>query len=244
MAEAHISFKLDLIIHLVDTTTGFPVSQRQTVIRGNGALLTVLERGTGYYILLNHGRENMHLEVEVKGYLPAVAEVTYTELPQDYPEVEIQLIPEVNPYGYTDLVTLEGTRPGIKSLDAIPMHNPCARTASYVERKQLLKLFNAKDLGEQTYALYHEEKMQFEEFRIAQKKDELTLKLSQPLAEECRPEEQVTRIIRGRIDREGNYLLRVREDGNGTEYLVRYVVRGKAKYKRISFDHPEDRRLE
>ena len=61
---------------------------------------------------------------------------------------------------------------------------------------------------------------------------------------DCKPEEQVTRIIRGKTDQEGNYLLRVREDGNGTEYLVRYVVRGNAKYKRISFDHPEDRRLE
>lgn len=244
MAEAHITFKLDLIVHLVDTTTGFPVSQRQTVIRGNGGLLTLRDRGSGYYILLNHGREDMHLEVNVYGYLPAEAEVSYANLPEDYPEVEIPLIPQIKPYGYTDLVTLEGNESGIESIDAIPLHNPWARTAGYVDRKLLLKLFNAKEMNEQTYALYHEDKMQFEEFRIVQKKDELTLKLSSPLAGDCKPEEQVTRIIRGKTDQEGNYLLRVREDGNGTEYLVRYVVKGNAKYKRISFDDPEDRRLE
>ncbi|MBQ2257164.1 MAG: hypothetical protein II247_00620 [Lachnospiraceae bacterium] len=244
MAEGHISFKLDLIVHLVDTTTGYSVSQKQAVIRGNGETLVLLERGTGYYILINHGREDMHLEVNVKGYLPAEAEVSYANLSEDYPEVEIPLIPQIKSYGYTDLVTMEGNQSDIESIDAIPLHNPWAKTAGYVERKLLLKLFNAKEMNEQTYALYHEDKMQFEEFRIVQKKDKLTLKLFSPLVGDCKPEEQVTRIIRGKTDQEGNYLLRVREDGNGTEYLVRYVVRGNAKYKRISFDHPEDRRLE
>ena len=59
----------------------------------------------------------------------------------------------------------------------------------------------------------------------------------------CRPEQTVTRIIRGIAYESGKYLLRVQENSS-TDYLIRYVVKGKTKYKRIDISNPEDRRLE
>ena len=40
--------------------------------------------------------------------------------------------------------------------------------------------------------------------------------------------------MRGMVDESGKYLLRMQDDGDGTEYLIRYVVDGKAAFKKIS----------
>ena len=99
-------------------------------------------------------------------------------------------------------------------------------------------------MEEQAYAIVYEGQMEFEEFKISKKIDKLSLKLKEPLKRACKPEQVVNRIVRGITEESGKYLLRVREDAEGTEYLVRYVVNGETKYRRIAFSNPEDRRLE
>ena len=73
-----------------------------------------------------------------------------------------------------------------------------------------------------------------EEFQIRKRLDNLSVKLVAPLETACRPETKIARIVRGMVDEEGRYLLRVLEDGGGTEYLVRYIVNGKATFKHVS----------
>ena len=243
MSDIQFSYKIDLIVHLVDTTTGFPVSQKNVKFFRNGRMITFLEKAEGFHILINHGREDMEIEAEVSGYMPVKVNVCYEELNQTFPEIEIPLVPIPKTYGYFGFVTLEGVIPGIESIDAIALHNEYARLSGYVDKKQVLKLFVAKYMEEQAYAIVHEEQMEFEEFCISKKIDKLTLKLRNPLSMACRPEQTVTRIIRGIAYESGKYLLRVQENTE-TEYLVRYVVKGKTKYKRIDISNPEDRRLE
>ena len=105
---------------------------------------------------------------------------------------------------------------------------------SYQERKQALRLYYSKPLEESSYAIVHEQQQEFEEFRIQKRLDKLCVRLVNPLAMPCRPEEKIARIVHGRVDENGRYLLRVLEEGDGTEYLVRYVVNGKASFKRVS----------
>ena len=243
MSDIKFSYKIDLIVHLVDTTTGFPVSQKNVKFFRNGRMITFLEKTEGFHILINNGREDMEIEAEVSGYMPAKAQVCYGELNQAFPEIEIPLIPIPKPYGYFGFITLEGLLPEIESVDAIALDSECARVAGYIDKKQVLKLFVAKYMEEQAYAIVHEEQMEFEEFCISKKIDRLTLKLKNPLKMACRPEQTVTRIIRGIAYESGKYLLRVQENSS-TDYLIRYVVKGKTKYKRIDISNPEDRRLE
>ena len=243
MADASITYRLDLVVRLLDTTTGQPAAQRQVAFFADGCVTALLERDTGTYILLNHGRNDMRLTVRAKGYLEYSMDIRYADLSERYPEVEIPLIPETKTYGHQELVSIEGVMPGIESLAAVPLKNLSAKAASYLEKKQILKFFIAKSMEEKSYALVHMDRMEFEEFRIAKRISGLSVKLAHPLNEACRPEEPVTRIVRGMTEPSGKYLLRIREGTSGMEYLVRYKVDGKTVFKKISLDEPEDWRL-
>lgn len=234
MADAEIHYKLDLIVRLVDTTTGRKIEQRQVIFKSEDQILPFLRRDDGLYVLLNRGRNDMDLDISVVGYLPIRLRICYAELSETFPEVEAPMIPEVSTTGFVDMLTLEGHCPGITSIEAVSLKKPYGSVDSYQERKQVLKLYYTKQLEESSYAVIHEQQQEFEEFRIKKRVDKLSVKLAAPLETACRPEEKVARIVHGRVDPKGRYLLRVLEDGGGTEYLVRYVIKGKVSFKKIS----------
>jgi len=243
VAEVEIAYKLDLILRLVDTTTGRAIPEKQTAFLENGCIVPFLERDTGVYILLNRGRADTRFQVEVKGFMPREVSVCYSRLSEQFPEMEVPMIPQVRAHGFVDLLTLEGCLPGLEQLSAISLSAPVASVAGYVEKKQILRLFSAKGMEEQCYALLHREQMEYEEFCIEKRVDKFALRLREPLQAPCKPEEWVARIVQGMVDAAGRYMLRVREDGKGTEYLVRSVVQGKTSFRKIRFAKPEERRL-
>lgn len=234
MADAEIHYRLDLIVHLVDTTTGKAIGQKQVTFQNEEQVVPFLRRDEGLYILLNRGRKDMDLKIQVVGFLPAEVRICYDELQEQFPEVEVAMIPEISPSGFVDMVTMEGQYPGMESIVAVPLKNPYGVVARYLEKKQILRLYGTKPLKEMSYAVVHEQQQEFEEFQIKKRIDKLNVKLSRPLETACRPEEMVVRIVRGRVDDSGNYLLRLQEDAGGTEYMLRYVVDGKAVFKKIS----------
>lgn len=234
MADAEIHYKLDLIVRLVDTTTGRRVLQRQVVFSTAGQVLPFQQRDDGIFILLNRGRNDMLLEISAAGYLPAKLEVHYEELSDQFPEVEAAMIPQISPKGFVEMLTFEGHCPGLTSIVAVSLKKAYGTVAGYQEKRQILKLFYSKPLEENSYAVIHEQQQEFEEFRIKKRLDRLSVKLAAPLEAQCRPETKIVRIVRGMAEPDGHYLLRVLEDGTGAEYLVRYVVNGKASFKHVS----------
>lgn len=234
MADAEIHYKLDLIVRLVDTITGKKVKQKQVIFKTSGQVLPLMQRDEGIYILLNRGRSDMVLEVAAAGYLPTKLEIRYETLSETFPEVEVAMIPEISPKGFVEMLTFEGHLPGLTSIAAVSLKKSHGTIAGYQEKKQILKLFYSKQLEENSYAVIHEQQQEFEEFQIRKRLDNLSVKLAAPLETACRPETKIARIVRGMVDEEGRYLLRVLEDGGGTEYLVRYIVNGKATFKHVS----------
>lgn len=239
MADAEIHYKLDLVVRLVDTTTGNPVGQRQVIFQSGGQPLPFLMRDEGLYVLLDHGREDMELSVRAAGFLPARVEVCYARLPDSFPEVEAALIPESSRSGLIEMLTLQGQYPGLETIAAVSLKEMYGAVGSYQEKKQLLKLYHSKPLREAAYAVLHEKQQEFEEFRIRKRLDKLSVKLEEPLATACRPEDKVVRIIRGAVDEKGNYLLRIQTDGSRTEYLIRCVVKGKTVFQKISAENAQ-----
>jgi len=237
VADAQISYKLDLIVRLVETTTGRMVSQRQVVFKSDGQIVPFLRRDEGVYVLLNHGRQDMVLEVTVLGYLPTSVDVKYEDLSEVFPEIEVPLIPEFGTSGFIEMITLEGECSGLTSIEAVSLVKPHGGAAGYQERKQVLKLYYSKPMEESEYAILHENQ-EFEIFRIKKRLDKLSFKLVSPLTMGCKPEEKIVRIVKGKVDQNGRYLLRLLDEGNGTEYLVRYVVKGKVSFKKISAESP------
>lgn len=245
MAEGSIHYRLDLIVLLLDTTTGLPIYQKEVMFKTGSQILPMLERDQGTYILLNYGRKDMELEINVKGYLQEKISVKYEQLSTQYPTVEVPLIPNTKVSGYHDICELEGYLPGIEDIAAISLGEMDARLGAYNAKKGILRLFSTRRLDECCYAILHKEEMKFEEFSIVKKaEDGFLLYLKEPLLQECKPEEGIARIVRGKIDTNDRYLLRVRLDGKGTEYLVRYTVKGITKYRQMFLSKDEERRLE
>lgn len=234
MADAEIRYKLDLIVRLVDTTTGKKVEQRQVTFQSSGQVLLFQQRDEGVYILLNKGRNNMLLEISAFGYLPAKVAIRYEDLPESFPEVEVSLIPKISPKGFVEMVTLEGHCPGLTSIAAVSLKKSYGVVAGYQEKKKILKLFYSKPLEENSYAVVHEQLQEFEEFRIKKRLNKLSIGLDEPLYTACKPETKIARIVRGKVESDGRYLLRVLDEGGGTEYLVRYVVNGNVSFKQFS----------
>lgn len=234
MAEAEIHYKLDLIVRLVDTTTGESIRQKQVIFKSEDQLIPFLRRDEGLYVLLNRGRNDMNLRIQVTGFLPAVVKVRYADLSENFPEVEAAMIPEISTSGFVDMLTLEGHCPGMESIAAVSLKKAYGAVDSYQEKKQTLRLYYTKPLEEMSYAVIHDQQQEFEEFQIKKRLDKLSVKLTEPLKTACRSEEKIVRIVRGMVDESGKYLLRMQDEGNGTEYLIRYVVNGKAAFKKIS----------
>lgn len=245
MAEGSISFKLDLVLNLVDTTTGFSIDEKEVIILRDGRVLPMLPREPGTYILMNYGRVDMELSISVKGYEKTNVSVRYEELDgMDYPAIEVPLVPLLPQRGLTDLCTLQGTKRGITDLAAISLNRADAMLGAYNAKKLSLRLFESRRLDEVSYAIFHEEKMEFEEFCIVKKSEKgMLLHIREPLQQECKPEEILVRIVRGITDTKGRYLMRLRMDGSGTKYLVRYTVRGKTKFEIVEFGDERERGL-
>lgn len=227
-------YQIDLVIRLVDTTNGCPVNERRILAAAGGHKLTFLFKGEGTYVLVNEGRKDRRLSILVRGYLEAVVEICYEELDKNCPEVYVELIPERPQYGSLDFWDISGNLPGITSIAAVCLTKPCARALSYHDVKRQLKLMEAGRLDERAYALIHPQTESFEEFHVAAVKNRLLLRLAQPLKTEVKAEEEISRIVRGRIEKNGDYLLRLREEGRGVQYLVRYEVKGAANFQKIT----------
>lgn len=245
MAEGKVSFKLDLIVNLRDTTTGLPVTEREVIFHINESVVPFLSREEGIYVLMNYGRTNIDLKITVKGFLAVTIPVRYEELSEQYPFIEVAMIPIVRSYGYNSLGTLSGVMPGITDIAAISLNRTDAMLGAYLAKKNSLRLFETRRLDERSYAVFHEEEMEFEEFCIVKITEKgLLLQLQSALEKPCKPEEGIARIVRGTIDANGRYLLRVRMDGKGTKYLVRYIVDGITKFQQVEFGEETERRLE
>ena len=243
MAESWIEYKLDLIVRLVDTTTGELISERQVLFLEEGNVLLLLERGTGTYILLNHGRKDTKIEVRVTGYEPETAEICYEQLNKNFPTFTFYLMPMARASGFVDVLSLEGTLPGIEAVEAADLNRPLALISGYVARQQTIGLIAGKAMEEEAYAMVHPGTGRFETFRIAKRPDKLHLKVAKPLMEECAAEEPIARIIRGKVYPGGKYLLRIRAQGGTADYLIRYVVNGETRFRKIDFYSSEERRL-
>ena len=63
--------------------------------------------------------------------------------------------------------------------------------------------------------------------------------IRQPLNQPCAVNDPIVRIVRGQIGKAGNYLLRLRMEGDTDAYLVRYVVSGQTYYQTVNSQETE-----
>lgn len=241
METSRIRFRLDLLIRLLDTTTGAVVQERNVRFFKQNEVVYPLARGGGNYVFLNSPREDCELEVRVYGYDPSRIQIQYDKLDAQMPIQEVFLIPSENTSRGQPVHTFSGILPGMVSIQAVNVYVTCCCISSFEERKRIMKLFGTHGLGMDGihYGLIHLDRQSYEPFTIVKEITKDAVKIEHPLKEPFSVNAPISRIVFGRVTPQGEYCIRVRDDGERLIYLVRYVVGEEERFQMVDFRHPE-----
>lgn len=237
MDASVIHQKLDLLIRLIDTTTGAVVEEKNVRFFKNGEAVRPIRRGSGNYVFLNTGRKDVILEVHVYGYEPCYVTICYERLDHQMPIQEVFLIPSENAIHGQPVLTLSGTLPGLVSIQTVSLYATCGCVSGFEERKRILKLFGTHGSGLDGiyYGLIHLEEQTYEPFTIIKEISKDAIKIENSLKEPFSVNAPISRVIFGSVTEEGRYCIRVRDESEHHRHLVRYVVGEEVRYQMVDF---------
>lgn len=226
MTPTLIVHRLDLILRLLDTTTGREISATEVSLFRDGKPLHPLEKERGTLIFPGLGREDFVLGLRSKYFESFSLPIRYSELDEKTPTVELHLIPSDVSVSPMRCLTLSGRLPGIRELTAVRAGDTSCLIREFDERKKLMTVFNPHnlELGRTHYALVNPEKGSYERFCIAKRVDDKTLKLDRVIKSEFGSNWPVCPVLFGQTNEEGDYLLRVRDDSSKAKWLIRYML--------------------
>ncbi|MBO6137682.1 MAG: hypothetical protein J6O71_03630 [Lachnospiraceae bacterium] len=238
-AFAVIKAKLDLLVRLVDTTTGATVDERNVLFMRDERQVRPEDRGNGNYVFINTGREDFLMRIKVAGFEEYVARIRYEELDPNIPECVAFLIPSENAKRGESLYSLSGNLPFLEALEAINLSRIACTANEYIPKKLLLNVFSSAgawvSLEGKYYGLLQPDKQSYEKIEVLGHDGPQNIRLKSPLEKEFTSNLPIMRIIFGSVSDDGDYLLRVRDDGGDQTYLVRYVVNGEVKFQVVDF---------
>lgn len=219
---ALISHSLDLALRLTDTTTGRVVVGQDITVLRDGKRVSHMDKG-GHVVLVGHGRSDFLLTVKAPGYEPQTLPICYEQQDPHMPQLELQLIPSADYYSSVPCLTLSGTLPGLRSLCAVRAGDSACLIREFDPRKRLLTLFNPHKLElERThYALVNPDEGSFEPFQVVRRLSDQQFKIDRVLESQFGNYFPVCPIVFGRVDPDGSYCLRVRDDSTQQRWLTR-----------------------
>ncbi len=238
MEASVIRYSLDLLIRLVDTTTGSSIESRDVLFYENGERLLPMPKGGGAFIFTNVGREDRTLIIRVYGYEDCELPIRYDELDQVMPTKEAFLVPTGEVRTGESVLRLTGTLKGITAIEAVCISRTGWCISEFDERKRIMKLFRSQNRFSTEniyYGLINTEKGSFESFEIVKQISEDSVKISKPLEEEFSVNSPISRIVFGQTYPDGRYVLAVRDDATDLTYLVRYRVKDVVKFQTVDF---------
>ncbi len=233
-----IKSTLDLLIRLQDTTTGLSVEERDVHFFIDGEEIRPLSRGFGNYILINYGRENGLMQIDVYGYVRFEKYLDYETMDERLPTLDVFLIPSENNRSGHGTLSLTGTLKGLSSLECIHPGRPISGIREFEPKKKIMTIYapnRRMNMVHSYYGLFHSEANTYECIEILEQLDANKVRLRDALSEEFAVNDPICRRIFGKVGEDGSYLLRVRDDGKRQTYLVRYIVDGETRYKSVDF---------
>jgi len=236
---AIIKHKLDLVIRLIDATTGRPVDERNTSFSRDGKSFRFMEKGGGVYFLINGGRDNFELSLNVYGYEAKKVMIDFDELDDNLPEKLIWLIPK-------NALSLEGTLKGITSLCAVRLATPVCFVNGYDAKKNVVTLFNPHNLmmRHHEYGILDQERSCFEAIYLKDEDGVKTITPTESLKKIPGCNDPIERLIRGDVTEDGRYVLRMRDDADKIEVLVRFVVENREFFQKVEFHNLKENELD
>ena len=247
MKEGVITSRLDLLIALWDTTTGMPVTEKDLRFFKNGERIRPDSRESGNYILINQGREDGPMQILAYGYEPFFAEIRYEEMDRQMPTLDAFLIPsESGPQGGR-MLSLSGQCKGITSIEAIHLGRPITAFREYDKKRRTLSTYmpnRRMSLDRTYYGIADTKEGIFEKILVLREVSDKKVRIKDPLDHAFSQNAPICRIIFGSIDGDGNYLIRVRDDGEKQKHLVHFVIDGKDLFEIIDFHQADEFSLE
>ncbi|MCR5748250.1 MAG: hypothetical protein K6G03_11130 [Lachnospiraceae bacterium] len=230
--------KLDLLVLLYDTTTGALIEERNIVFKRDGLPVRPEFRAAGTYIFINTGREDFLMRIEIPGYEVYECRVCYEELDERIPECDVFLMPSEN-ISRGNVLSFSGTLPFLKKVEAVRLSMPVCQFHEYNKKNSILLVFGnssgTANLSNKYYGILREDKMSYEKIEVEKRISPLSVRLKEPLQEEFASNLPIMRVIFGYVAEDGRYLLRVRDDGGDSRYLVRYEVNEEVKFQVVDF---------
>jgi hypothetical protein len=247
MALVSIVHQMDLCLELVDATTGAGIRDARVNFYVDGKIFPMVKKQNGNYILINSQRLNRQIKVEVYGYEPRVVDVKYEELDSIRPIKLVLLIPKITDSNFTSLWSIEGELPGITDISAVVPSSAPFSYHSYDRARKMVNILNPRriELAGTDYGLVHTDRKSFEAVEVLDLRVQTKLMLSDLLDEEFEVSNPIARIVRGTVDEDGKYLLRVRASvGDDKNVIVCYHVDGKRRYQVLDFTNARELQLE
>ena len=246
MCGAVIRCRLDLMLRLIDTTTGAAITEGDVRFYWNGEFTRSDPRDSGIHIFLNRGRDNGLMRIEAKGYDPMDLEVDYEQLDSQLPGIDVFLIPSENTYRGGGVITFSGHLSRLEAIDAINVSKPVCSISEFNAKKNTMSLFlpgRRLTMGDVYYGLVNKEDGTYEKFKVEEEKTDTSIRLSEPLKEPFQVNAPICRIIFGSVDKKGNFILRVRDNGGDQNHLVRFTVGGEERFMNVDFEHLDEVKL-
>ena len=237
-----IRHQLDLVLHLVDTTTGSLLTGVGARFFCGGKPLHFLSKGDGHLLLMGRGREDFRLTVELRGYLPRTIDVRYEELSEKMPLIELPMIPDGSAPALVQYVDLEGKLEGLSALDAVWLGDRSCMIRDFNAKKKSLTVFNPYRLllDRVFYALVNPQEQVYEPLEIEERISDTQFLLKQGLSMEYGSNFPIARRVFGLVREDGSYLLRLADRGGDSRWLVRCVMGEKEWFQAVDAKVPQE----
>jgi hypothetical protein len=242
-----ISYKLDLVITLVDATTGRDVTERDIFFYRDGERLMPARRGASTFILMNYGREDFDLVTEVRGFHPVRTPIRYERMDEREPLAIVFLIPDGNALKNTDICEVTGRIPKLSAIEAIGLSSQRCCINLYNARRQEMSVFQTEgggDLEDVHYGILHAQEDTFEHIEVGKSTAPNVFKLRYPLEQPFDVNAPICRIVFGNVEKDGSYRIAMRRvSPDGTPAILRYQKNGDWYYLKCDFNELTDKMI-
>ena len=223
MSISVIRARLDLLVSLLDTTTGQPVNTFDVRIYRNGELTRPASRGGGNYVFINTDREDFLMRVEVRGYESCDVPIKYAELDERVPQCLLFLMPSESKKSGIPVMDYSGDDPEIEAIEAINIDTTTISFASFTKRDNSMDFFSqartSLTFDNQYYAILKPDRKGYVKVRITEVLSTQKVRLEDAPPEGLEKNAPIARIIFGQV-KDGHYIIRVRAGRPNDRYII------------------------
>lgn len=237
-----IRHSLDLVLHLVDTTTGALLSGNGAVFERDGRPFHFLDKGDGHLILIGTGREDFRLTVTLRGYLKQEIDVRYEQLSERFPLLELPMLPDGTVPGTGKYRDLSGRLEGLTELEAVWLGGAACMIRDFNAKKKMMTIFNPHHLllDRVFYALVNPDTRVYEALKIEERLSDTQFLLQDKLSMAYGSNYPIARRVFGLVREDGTYLLRISDQGGDPRWLVRCRAGEREWFQTVDFRSPRE----